>query len=292
MFTNIILAIALGILGALAVLVPHEPYLVISRGLVVVSIVVLVVLIVVREWRKGTHGRSASRQGISTEPLAFVAHQLRSPLSVIKGYADLILHGNYEESSEEIAQAASKIKINADRALKTIDSLLDFHLLQAGRMTHHPERVGLNDFIEERVKEHGKAVSEKNLSLVFKPDSKKPKVIVDPMHLHYIFDNLLDNALKYTKEGAIEVRVTAGAKEHEATVIVSDTGQGIPAELLESIFLPFERDSRLAHDVKGVGLGLAIAKRLVEINGGKVWAESDGVGRGATFYVKIPIQAP
>lgn len=228
--------------------------------------------------------------GVAAEQLAFTAHQLRSPLSIIRGYADFILDRKRKKTAEELTSAASKIKATVDRAIKTIDTLLDFHLLYAGRMAYHPEQVALNDFIKGRMEEYERAVSEKNLSFDFRPAPEKIMVFADPLHLHHVFDNLFDNALKYTKKGAIRICTEVSPRKNSAVFSVTDSGKGIPAELLESIFLPFDRGSGHTTDVKGVGLGLAIVRKLVEINGGKVWAASRGEGKGATFFVMLPIK--
>lgn len=225
-----------------------------------------------------------------TESLAFTAHQLRSPLTVIKGYADLIVDGTFGEATEGIKDAGLKIKAATDRAFKIIDEILNFNSLLSGKTSNKPEVIQLNNFLNERFKTFEQAAHEKNLILSFAPSSAELKVVADPSQLEHIINNILDNALKYTDKGKIEVRITIDSKNKYATVEIFDTGKGIPAEIIETIFMPFERDPRHVHDVKGMGLGLSIAKKLSEINKIKIWAKSDGPDTGAAFYIKIPLK--
>mgnify|MGYP001609081712 CR=1 FL=1 len=288
MLIRTLLIILLGLLGIIAVFsLGDENYLtpkVLSSSIIILSLALLLDL-----WKTKWQESKFQKIDAHTESLSFTAHQLRSPLTVIKGYAELISDGTYGDVSSEVKDVGLKIKASADRAFQTIDKILDFNSLIAGRTINKSETVLLNHLIDERIKTFELLAKEKKLDLIFVPNPAEINVVADSSQLEHIISNIIDNALKYTAKGKIEIHTTLEQSGKSALVEVSDSGNGIPPEIIETIFMPFERDPRYAHDMKGMGLGLSIARKLCELNKCEVWAKSDGIGKGATFYLRIPI---
>lgn len=286
MIIRTLLISLLGFLGIVSVFgLGNDNYLtpeILSNSIIILSVILLIDL-----WNSKWQEPRIPKIDAHTESLSFTAHQLRSPLTVIKGYADLIEDGTFGVATPEIKDASFKIKAATNRAFKIIDEILNFNSLLSGKTSNKPEIIQLNNFLSEHLKQFEQAAHEKNLILSFEPNASELKILADSSQLEHIVNNILDNALKYTDKGKIEVRTTTDAKSKFATIEIFDTGKGIPAEIIETIFMPFERDPRHAHDVKGMGLGLSIAKKLSEINKFKIWAKSDGPGTGAAFYIKI-----
>ncbi|MDP1689290.1 MAG: HAMP domain-containing sensor histidine kinase [bacterium] len=289
MIYKIILIVLVVALGGIISFVP-EIYNNLSPELIGGIFFIIALFILIDLWETKYGKGNFPKIDAHTESLAFTAHQLRSPLTVIKGYADLIVDGTFGETTDGIKDAGIKIKISTDRAFKIIDELLDYNSLEVGRMTCKPETVALNSFLKENLKKFDSLALEKKLILSFIHSSEEINIIIDPSHLEHIVENIISNSIKYTEKGKIEVFTKLDLNEKFAIIEVTDTGKGIPLEILSTIFLPFERDPRHARDTKGMGLGLAIAKKLSELNGCMVWAKSEGIGKGAVFYLKIPLK--
>jgi signal transduction histidine kinase len=129
---------------------------------------------------------------------------------------------------------------------------------------------------------------QKGLLLDYKASNKPVFVSADSEKLGEVFKNLVDNSIKYTPSGSIQVSVEAVG--HAAKFSVKDSGLGIPAELLPRLFGEFVRDERVERKIKGSGFGLYVAKKIVSAHGGRIWAESEGEGKGSTFVVELPLE--
>jgi len=225
---------------------------------------------------------------VKDEFVSIVSHELRTPLNAILGWTTMLQRGTLDR--ERSARALQSICDNASRQARLIDELLDFSRVSSGRMALQMEKVDIRELIRGVVESMiPTAVSrgvELNLSLV-----PPVEVIGDIRRLEQVFFNLVDNALKFTPQGgrvAIDVRIV----EKQVEVRVTDDGVGIEPEFLPFAFERFRQgDSATSRNYGGLGLGLSIAKQLVEAHQGRIAAESAGKGQGATFIVTLPIAA-
>lgn len=262
---------------------------------------------------------------LKAELLGTVSHELRSPLASIKGYAGTLLRHERRLSREERHQFLLAINEASDRLEVIIERLLEVSQLETGqiRIVRSPVDVAhlareAIAAIEERVTEQFPGRFTFDLRLEHADSTSPhtvPLILADPRRLRELLDNLLENAIKYSPEGGIiEVRlrpivqVSAPVKEassddseaadHPATqlprqmleICLYDTGMGIPAQHLERVFDRFHRvDTGLTREVNGLGLGLTICKRIVELHDGLIWAENRADGKGSVFYVWLPM---
>jgi signal transduction histidine kinase len=185
------------------------------------------------------------------------------------------------------------IQKNGQHLLHLINDVLDMAKIEAGRMSLSPEKFVLHEVLDEVVSITSPLASERNLAFAFDKDSdKKIEIFADRTRMRQIMINLVNNAIKYTEKGKISLRTTPLEGE-KVLIAVKDTGLGIPPDKLETIFQEFAQiDTSTTRKGGGTGLGLPISRRLVEMHGGRLWAESSGIaGEGSTFYVELPLEA-
>jgi PAS domain S-box-containing protein len=220
------------------------------------------------------------------EFLAMVSHELRSPLSAILSYAQLLRIGPVD--IDRINRAVTVIERNAKAQIQIIEDLLDSARITTGKLRIEPARIDLVPVLQTAVDTVRPAASAKGVTLVLDCEPKPTEALGDPARLQQIVSNLLTNAIKFTPEGG---RVSLAMK-HDAgqiRIIVSDTGEGIEPGFLPFLFQRFSQaDTSSGRRFGGLGLGLSLVKDLVELHGGTISAQSEGVGRGATFTVTFP----
>jgi len=185
------------------------------------------------------------------------------------------------------------IQKNGQHLLHLINDVLDMAKIESGRMNLHPENFKIDSVLEEVTSITSTMASEKNLSLFIDDSSDRElRVYADNTRLRQVMINLVNNAIKFTEKGSISICAVPmeGAR---VLITVKDTGIGIPPDQLEAVFQEFTQvDTSSTRKVGGTGLGLPISRRLVEMHGGRLWAESSGVeGAGSTFYVELPVEA-
>ncbi len=229
---------------------------------------------------------------LKTSFLANMSHELRTPLNSILGFSDVIIEGLDGPVTEQMDNDLRLIGKNGQHLLHLINDVLDMAKIDAGRMNLQPEKFKLNGLFEEAINITSSLAGAKSLSLVIKEDSdRKVEVFADRTRLQQVMINLINNAIKFTEQG--EVALSARQKEDHVLIEIHDTGIGIPSEQLQTIFQEFTQvDTSTTRKTGGTGLGLPISRRLVELHGGRLWAESTGVsGEGSTFYVELPLIA-
>jgi signal transduction histidine kinase/ActR/RegA family two-component response regulator len=218
--------------------------------------------------------------------LAVVSHELRTPLHAILGWADMLRRGILPDGRRERAIAA--IYANARRQGELIDELLDVSRIMAGKLSLERAAIDLPGVIRSAVEVVQSAADSRRVRLAVDIDPTIGPMYADAPRLQQVVLNLLSNAIKFTPEGG-SVHVAVERAGSEVVVRVTDTGEGIPAEFLPYLFEPFRQANALTtRSHGGLGLGLSIVRHLVEAHGGRVTAESDGPGRGATFTVRLP----
>ena len=224
---------------------------------------------------------------LKSEFLSFASHQVKAPMAVVKGYAELIFEG-IENVPEQAKDFAKKIKESVDNLLVLIEEFMDYRRIEEGKIEFNFEKLDIISLIREIVEKMKLLAMEKNLSLDFESKFDSLVMNVDKLRFSQVIQNLIDNAIKYTKEGWIKVKVDK--EDNEVLISVSDSGIGMSKELQQKLFGQFVRDPLIKKEIRGTGLGLYIAKHIVETHKGKIWAESEGVGKGSTFYIKLPIE--
>jgi PAS domain S-box-containing protein len=215
--------------------------------------------------------------------IAIVSHEFRTTLTGILGFSELLQE--QECSPEEVKDYASDINGDAQRLNRMINDVLDLGRVQSGKMVIHLEQVDINALIKEVV-EHMRIATHRIIPL--HQDASPLLIEGNPDKLIQVITNLLTNAIKYSPEGD-DILVISQKEDHNAHICIQDQGIGIPEEALERIFVPFNRiDSEKTRYIQGTGLGLTIAREMIMMHGGHLWAEST-LGKGSQFHFTLPL---
>jgi PAS domain S-box-containing protein len=218
-----------------------------------------------------------------SEVISAVAHELRSPLTSVKGFTSTLLHRWDRFDDDHKKHLLATINSDADRVTRLIGELLDLSRLEAGRLPLSRRMISL-DTVTSRVVERIRPRAEKHQIAYEFPDSF-PQVYADSDKIEQVLTNLVENAVKYTEGG--QVKVVGSLQDSMVLVTVADEGKGIAYEHRYQVFNKFFRERAQAKN-PGTGLGLYISKGLVEAHGGRIWVETGG-GKGATFCFTLPV---
>ncbi|MBD2169298.1 PAS domain S-box protein [Calothrix membranacea FACHB-236] len=226
--------------------------------------------------------------------LAIVSHELRTPMTAIIGWVGMLRTGALDETRATLA--LETIERNANLQMQLIEDLLDISRIVRGELSLYIDLVDLVEVITDAIEVVQTLADAKNIQIETILDTSIAKICGDSDRLQQVVLNLLTNAIKFTPNGGrVEVRLSLTAdlnSSYSALIEVKDTGQGISAEFLPHVFERFRQaDSTHTRSNKGLGLGLAIAHHVVEVHGGTITAQSQGIGQGATFTVKLPIKS-
>lgn len=230
--------------------------------------------------------QAESADRLKSDFLSIVSHELRTPLVSIIGYNDLLLDGVAGKLTEEQVEALKKIRNNSKKLLELINAILEFNRLEA--KSGDLKEIKISDLIEEIKDETQSLIRESGLNFTWKIEHGLPHIKTDPTKLKVVLKNLISNAVKFTEKGS--VIVDARKLDKGIEISVADTGIGIAQENISIIFEPFRQiESPLTRRHGGVGLGLYISKRLIELLSGTIKVESE-IGKGSTFSVWIPAE--
>lgn len=223
-----------------------------------------------------------------SEFVMLASHQLRTPLSSLNWYAEMVLGGDVGTITSEQKKYLEKIFRNSRRMSALVSALLNISRIEMGTLAIEPKPVRLQEISESVIEEFASDIKEKSLKLKTRYDKRLPVINVDPYLMRIIFQNLLSNAVKYTPaKGEITLSITKRAAD--MLITVADTGYGIPKAQQSKIFTKLFRASNIREiDTNGNGLGLYIVKAIVELAQGKIWFESVE-NKGTTFYATIPL---
>ncbi len=217
--------------------------------------------------------------------VADVAYELRTPLAGLSGYLEGLLDGVLEASPEVLARMQREVH----RLQRLVEDLQELSRVEAGQVKLEPVPTILRDVVEGVVGRLRPQGEDKRIRLAVEVPPDLPTVLADPDPVAQVLTNLLGNALQYTPPGG-RVDVRAWRVGREAVVAVQDTGIGIPRKHLPFVFERFYRvDRSRSRRAGGAGIGLAIVRSLVELHGGRIWADSPGPGRGSTFTFTLPV---
>ncbi len=222
------------------------------------------------------------------EFLSFASHQLKTPMTVIKGYATLANDESYFNSPDKMRQIIGKIGESTDHMYRIILNFLDARTIEDGKMNYILKPTDFVKLTFSIVGEFMPYAIQKGLELTFNSSSPFLMVNADETKFRQVIHNLVDNAIKYTDSGFVKVEV----KEENSSILlsVSDSGKGIPLEVKERLFQQFFQERGVAMKTQSAGLGLYIAKEIVKAHEGEIWVESEGEGKGSRFVIKLKKQ--
>jgi PAS domain S-box-containing protein len=231
--------------------------------------------------------RDASQ--LKDEFLGTLSHELRTPLNAIVGYLRMMQSGLL--SGEKARNAMNTVVRNATSLTQIVEDVLDVSRIVSGKVRLNVQAVELPALIDEVLETMRPASDAKGLTVSTILDPRTAPVTGDPDRLRQILWNLCSNAMKFSERGG-RVQVRLERVNSHVEIVVSDSGVGIPAEFLPHVFERFRQaDASIGRSHGGLGLGLAISRHLVELQGGRIFAESDGPGTGATFRVELPVRS-
>ena len=223
-----------------------------------------------------------------TEFVSLASHQLRTPLSAINWYAEMLLAGDAGELNDEQRQYLDEVYKGNQRMVDLVNSLLNVSRIELGTLAIEPEPVNFIHLSDSVLNELKSKIKEKKLKIIKNYNQNIPEVSADPKLMRIVFQNLLSNAVKYTPENG-KINISVDKDENNILIQVKDSGYGIPKMQQDKIFTKlFRADNVREKDTEGTGLGLYIVKAIIDSAQGKVWFESQEK-KGTTFYIDMPI---
>lgn len=262
----------------------EDPQIIALIVLFVATILFIMASIIVRSFEK-----LAEVSRMKSEFVNIVSHQLRSPLSNLKWVVELLMSGRINKIVEKQDEYFQILKENTEKMGGLISDLLIVSRIEQSELSFKKEKIFLEGLIEKSIKDMELLAKASNVEIQFKKEKVLSQILADPFQLKLVIDNLLDNAIRYTKgDGRIDVKLEK--KNKNLCFEIKDNGVGIPAEDQKHVFQKFFRSGNaLKHKTEGSGLGLYIAKSIVEKSGGEIGFKSQE-GIGSTFWFSLPIK--
>lgn len=224
-----------------------------------------------------------------SEFLANMSHELRTPMNAILGFSEMMIDGIYGEVPDELKEPLTDIQVNGRNLLRLINDVLDLSKIEAGRMELALNEYAVSDVVNTVRTSLRSIAAEKGLAFTAHAPEDLPVAYGDSGRLAQCLTNLAGNALKFTRQGQVDIAVELVGDE--LIYRVSDTGIGIAQDELDNIFTEFRQvDTTITREFGGTGLGLSISKKFVERLGGRIWVESE-LGKGSTFMFSVPLRA-
>ncbi|PIZ46982.1 hypothetical protein COY32_02535 [candidate division WWE3 bacterium CG_4_10_14_0_2_um_filter_41_14] len=221
--------------------------------------------------------------------VSMAAHELRTPITAIRGYLSALKEEARPSLSEEHNKFLDRADIAANQLTTLMENLLSVSRIEKGSFNLDLRKTDWIHLMDQRVEELMNRATERNLTLTWQhPDADVPEVLVDPLRVSEVLNNLISNAINYTPAGSVTITVEYDSAKEMVITHITDTGQGIPTEAQNHLFEKFFRVSGiLEQGSKGTGLGLYISKEIIELHHGEIWVESKE-GSGSTFSFSIP----
>lgn len=223
------------------------------------------------------------------EFVSMASHQLRGPLTAVKGYGSMLLEGDFGEMTPGVKDAVEKIYKSTQDLVIVVGDYLDVSRIEQGRMQYDFSTFDLKELVQTVTTELRPTVEKAKLKLDFDttPDANY-LVNADKGKIKQVIGNIIDNSIKYTPSGGIHIWLTAKPAEHKLLISISDTGVGIHPDVLPKLFEKFTRAPDASKtNILGTGLGLYVAKKMIEAHDGRIWAESTGQGKGSSFFIEL-----
>lgn len=222
---------------------------------------------------------------LKTEFLSLASHQLRSPLTSIKGYASMVVEGDFGEIGPKAKEAVDRIFQSSQNLTIVVEDLLNVSKIESGGMKYEMVDFNMTDIVKPTAEDLSITANKKGLKLTYSEDNGSHIVKGDKEKLRQVVLNLIDNSIKYTKEGSIEVSLSN--KNKKVLVEIKDTGMGVSPEIKATLFQKFARGEGQKMNTSGSGLGLYLAKEIIDAHKGNVGVNSEGMGKGSTFFIEL-----
>ena len=287
-FLFLIMGIIIGIAAitsyAIATRYIADPQLAALMVFSITTILFIIANIITRSFE-----RLAEANRMKSEFISVVSHQLRSPLSNLRWVIELLMSGRFGKIEEKQTEYFKILKENNARMEELVSDLLTVSRIETAALPLKKKEISLEELIKELISEFEPFAKASNVEIEFKSESNLPKIFADPFQIRLVIENLLDNAIRYIKDkGKVEIKL--GKRGESLYFEIKDNGVGIPKEDQKYIFQKFFRSENvMRYQTQGSGLGLFIAKAIVEKSGGKVGFKSEG-GKGSTFWFTLPLK--
>jgi signal transduction histidine kinase len=224
---------------------------------------------------------------MKTEFVSIASHQLRTPITAIKGYASMLLEGSFGHVDNKVKDAIAVVFDSSQKLVSVVEDFLNITRIELGKMKYDMALFNFKELTERVIGELKPTIERKGIKLNFSADAGPHQISGDTGKISQVISNLIDNSLKYTPKGEVDINVRR--YDNKIELSVKDSGVGIAPEVLPKLFEKFIRaDDAGQTNISGTGLGLYVAKQIVEAHNGRIWAESEGPGKGSTFYVDFP----
>jgi len=227
---------------------------------------------------------------LKTEFLSLASHQLRSPLTAIKGYSSMLIEGSFGELGEKQSEPLHRIFESTNHLVKVVEDLLNVSKIEQGGLSFEMNQFDMKKAVTDIVADLSITAANNRLVMTYEDDDLAPYIVYGDMEkLRQVILNLIDNSIKYTKEGTIKIKLVQHTASRKVILTITDTGIGMSPETKTALFGKFARGEGAKVNSGGSGLGLYLAKQIVEAHKGTLSADSAGVGKGSTFALTLSI---
>ena len=241
---------------------------------------------------KDANEKLKSLDKLKNEFLSLASHQIRSPLTAINGYTSMLLEGDFGAVNEKQKEMIDRIFESGKHLAQIIEDFLNISKIEQGGMKYIMQPFDFEKVVRDLATDLSISATKKGLKLTFENDNKQPYTVNGDMEkIRQVILNLIDNSIKYTQEGDIKIQLSKDKQLDKIRLSVSDTGMGIKPEIKQTLFQKFARGEGSKLNATGSGLGLYLARVIIEAHNGRVWVESEGEGKGSTFFVELDLKA-